>query len=347
MQGLVYRGAHDIRYESVPDAVLPNERGAVVRVTSAAICGSDLHIYGGHGFSPSIGYTVGHEAIGQVLEVGSAVSRVRVGDRVLLPASVGCGRCASCDLGWVLRCENFAEGGCYGLGLPHLAGCQAELVAVPAADFNLVHAPAEVSDDAALVLTDSAPTGWFGARLGRVAPGDTVAVIGLGPVGSMAVQAALVMGASKVFAIDLVPERRARAAALGAIPVDGDPKELVRAWTGGKGVDVAIEAVGADETIRLAISLAGVGSRVSVIGVNQTREFPFPMQLAQTKGLEFAIGLTSVQRELASLVPLTVGGRLSPEQVVTHHVPLSEGPDAYAMFAERSDGVGKVVLQVS
>lgn len=346
MKGLVYRGPQDIRYESVPDAVLPNERGAVVRVSSAAICGSDLHIYGGHGFSPTVGYTVGHEAIGEVLEVGSAVSRVRIGDRVLLPASVGCGRCASCDLGWVLRCENFAEGGCYGLGLPHLPGCQAELVAVPAADFNLVHAPPEISDDAALVLTDSGPTGWFGARLARVSAGDTVAVIGLGPVGTMAVQAALVMGAARVFAVDLVPERRARAAALGAEPVEGDPKEHIRSRTGGRGVDVAIEAVGADETIRLALSLAGTAGRVAVVGVNQTREFAFPMQLAQTKGLEFAIGLTSVQRELGALVPLTVGGRICPEDVVTHHVPLSEGPEAYAMFAARADGVGKVALEL-
>jgi alcohol dehydrogenase len=347
MKALVFHGAHDIRYESVPDPVLPDARGAVVRVAAAGICGSDLHIYGGHGFSGGAGYCVGHEAVGEVVEVGSAVEHFAPGDRVFLAASVGCGRCAPCRQGALVRCENPSEAGCYGIGLPTLGGCQAEAVAVPAADFNLVAAPPELGNDAALVLTDNAPTAWFGARLGRVGPGDTVAVVGLGPVGLLAVKAALLMGAATVFAVDLVADRRRRAAAMGAVPIDGDAKSELRERTGGRGANVVIEAVGADATIDLALGLAAGGGRVSVVGVNQNMSFPFPMALAQLKCLEFAIGLCSVQYELPQLLPLTLGGRLRPEEVVTHHLPLSEGPDAYALFASRADGVGKVVLDVS
>lgn len=348
MKALVYHGPQDIRCEEVPDPVLHDGRGAVVRITSAAICGSDLHIYGGHGFSPTTGYTVGHEAIGEVVAVGPDVDRFAVGDRVLVPGSVGCGRCDACSLGITVSCDNLrSEGGCYGLGAPHLGGCQAEAVAVPAADMNLVHQPDGVSDDAALLLTDNGPTGWYGARLGRVGPGDSVAVVGLGPVGAMAVKAALLMGAAQVFAIDLVPERRDRAAAMGAIPIVGDPVAEVRARTRGKGADVAIEAVGSDATISLALSLVGSGGRVGVVGVSQNMAFPFPMALAQVRCIEFAAGLTSVQRELRELLPLCAAGRLRADDVVTHHLALSDGPEAYAMFAARDGGVGKIVLDIA
>ncbi len=345
MQALVYRGARDIRCESVPDAVLPDERGAVVQVRAAGICGSDLHIYSGHGFVPGDGYTVGHEAVGLVVEVGSAVTGFAVGDEVFVPASVGCGRCGPCGRGVVARCENPGEGGVYGIGT-RLGGCQAERVAVPSADANLVAAGPPMTDDAALVLTDNAPTGWYGARLGRVQPGDTVAVVGLGPVGLMAGCAAQIMGASQVLAVDLVESRRRQASDMGMTAVEGDPAAAVSAATRGRGADVVIEAVGADETIRLATELAGRGGRVSVVGVSHARSFPFDMVIAQLKALEFTIGLCSVQHELPALLSLTTTGRLDPGSVVTHHLPLEHGADAYALFESRADGVGKVVLDV-
>ena len=345
MRALTYHGPHDVRCETVPDPELPDERGAIVQVDAAGICGSDLHIYDGHGFVPHTGYPLGHEAVGHVAEVGAAVTRFRVGDRVLVSASVGCGRCRSCGRGHVALCENPAEAGVYGIGHV-LGGCQAEAVAVPSADTNLVAADG-LGDDAALVLTDNAPTGWYGARMGRIGPGDTVAVIGLGPVGLMALAGAFLLGASEVFAIDLVPERRARAAAMGATPIEGDAVEEIRRRTGGAGVDVAVEAVGADETIALALRIVRRTGRVSVVGVSHAREFPFDMTVAQLKALEFTIGLCSVQRELEALLPLTASGRLQPESVVTHRFPLSEGAAAYALFASRADGVGKVVLECS
>ena len=345
MKALTYHGPQDVRYESVPDPTLPSERGAVVRVRSAGICGSDLHIYGGHGFGGGTGYSIGHEAVGDVVEVGSAVTRFAPGDRVLVPASVGCGRCAPCGRGVVFLCENFGEAGVYGVGHA-LGGCQAEAIAVPAADMNLVAIPEGMSDDAALVLTDNAPTGWYGARLGRIAHGDTVAVVGLGPVGLMAAASALIMGASRVLAVDLVESRRALAATLGAVPVEGDPRSEVLALTGGRGADVVIEAVGGDATIGLATDLAGRCGRVSVVGVSQSPTYSFNMLMAQLKCLEFTIGLCSVQAELPALIPLTTSGRLDPGAIVTHRFPLEAGPDAYALFAARTDGVAKVVLDL-
>jgi threonine dehydrogenase-like Zn-dependent dehydrogenase len=343
VKALTYHGPRDIRYDSVPDPVCPGERGAVVQVRAAGICGSDLHIYDGHGFGGGTGYPVGHEAVGEVLEVGSAVSGFSVGDRVLVPASVGCGRCGPCGRGVVFLCENIGEGGVYGVGHA-LGGCQAEAVAVPAADMNLVAIPDGMSDDSALVLTDNAPTGWYGARRGRIAPGDTVAVVGLGPVGLMAVASAVIMGAAQVLAVDLIESRRRQAAALGGVPVDGDPRAGVLALTGGRGADVVVEAVGVDATIDLAVDLAGRCGRVSVVGVSQSPAYSFNMLMAQLKCLEFSIGLCSVQAELPALIRLTTSGRLDPGAIVTHRFPLEAGPDAYALFAARTDGVSKVVL---
>ncbi len=343
MRALTYHDPRDIRYEDVPDPTPTDRDGAVVQVHLCGICGSDLHIYGGEGFSPDIGYCVGHEAVGEVVEVGSAVSTFKVGDRVLVPASVGCGTCAMCARGLVARCER-EEFNCYGLSHA-LPGSQAEAVAVPYADGNLIAVPEGVSDEAAVVLTDNAATAWYGARRAQVAPGDTVAVIGLGPVGLMAVAAAQLMGAAHVLGIDLIAGRREAAQLLGADPIDDvDVRADVLERTGGKGVDVVIEAAGPDSTIGLAFDLVRRAGRVSVVGVNQNMKFSFPMALAQWKELEFHIGLCSVQHELPALLALTAAGRLQPETVVSHRLRLSDGPEAYRLYDSREGGVSKVVM---
>ncbi|MGZ6896072.1 MAG: alcohol dehydrogenase catalytic domain-containing protein [Acidimicrobiia bacterium] len=345
MRALTYHGPFDVRVTDVPDPTLFDDEAAVVAVRACGICGSDLHIYEGHGFSADLGFCVGHEAVGEVVEVGSSVSRFRIGDSVLVAASVGCASCGPCRAGYVLGCER-NRSGCYGLGAV-LPGSQAQYVAVPCADGNLVAIPEGIGDDAAIVLTDNAPTAWYGARRARIVPGDVVAVVGLGPVGIMSVLAAQILGAGRVLAIDLVAERRSAAAALGAEPVDGDPKVVVRELTKGRGADVVLEAVGADATIDLAIKIAARGARVSIVGVTQSPQFPMHLQLAQFNELELAIGLCSVQRELPQLLALTAGGRLHPEVVVTHHLPLRDGADAYARFHVRVGGVGKIVLDPS
>jgi threonine dehydrogenase-like Zn-dependent dehydrogenase len=347
LRALTYVGPRDVRVAEVPDAKPPDELGAVVGVTAAGVCGSDLHIYAGHGFSQDTGYCVGHEAVGEVVEVGKDVRRFIVGDRVLLPASIGCAWCAACARGHVVACEHRREPWkqfCYGMS-HRLPGCQAEAVAVPHADVNMLRVPDEVSDNTAILLTDNAPTAWYGARRARISPGDIVAVIGLGPVGQLAVQSALLMGAARVLAVDPVDHRRAWAAEHGAEPVAlEDPKSAIKELTAGEGCQAVIEAVGADDSIALAVSAAGQAGRVSVIGVSRNGAFPFRMEAAQTKELEFSIGLCSAQRELPTLISLAGAGRLTPDWMVSHQLGLSAGASAYAMLAERTDGVGKVVL---
>lgn len=346
MKALTYHGRHDIRYGEVPDPAVTRPTDAVVRVTAAGICGSDLHLYRGNPFSPELGYTPGHECVGVVVETGDQVTRFRPGDRVLVPASVGCDRCRPCAAGFTARCENAKTSTdlCYGVS-PQLPGSQAEALAVPCADLNLVGLPEGISDEAAVVLTDNAPTAWYGCRRARIRPGETVLVVGLGPVGLMAAQSAFAMGAARVLGADLVAERRAFAATLGVEPVEGeDQRGAVRELTAGRGPDVVVEAVGSDATIELALKSVRQAGRVSVVGVSQNKAFPFHMGLAQVKELEFAIGLCSVHYELPALLALAQAGRITPEAVVSHRLALSEGPAAYELFDNRGDGVRKILL---
>jgi 2-desacetyl-2-hydroxyethyl bacteriochlorophyllide A dehydrogenase len=342
MKALLYQGARDIRYESFPDPTPMSELDAIVRMDRCGICGSDLHIYQGHGFTEDLGYCVGHEAVGEVVEVGRGVRRLKAGDKVMLSAAVGCGSCANCLAGEINRCIT-GRAGCYGLS-HNLEGCQAEAIRVPAADFNAAPIPEGLTADQALMLTDNLPTAWFGLRNAEVGPGDTVVVVGLGPIGLMAVEGAFVLGAARVFAIDQVPERRARAAAMGAIALGDDAVEEIKAMTSGRMADCVVEAVGADETIKLALKCAGRMGRVSVIGVNQSKGFDFPMAVAFVKNLTFRIGTCSVPKWWPELIPLIQGGRLHPERYITHHMPLSEGAEAYRQFDAREAGTLKMVL---
>lgn len=343
MKALSYYGPRDVRYEDVDGPQLRDDRDAIVRVTRAGICGSDLHIYHGQGFSPDSGYIVGHEAIGEVVEAGAGVRQRKVGERVMISAAVGCGACRNCLGGHVARCERGAAG-CYGLSHA-LEGCQAELIRVPMADFNMAPIPEGLTDDQALMLTDNLPTAYFGCLNAEIRPGRTVAVVGLGPIGLMAVECAMVMGASRVFAIDLVAERRARAEALGATAFDAaDAMRGIAEATSGRMAECVVEAVGADASVQLALQLGATGSTVSVIGVNVSPEFKFPMGLAFIKNLTYRIGMCSVQCHWPDLVALIRAGRLHPERVISHNMPLAQGTEAYRMFDAREDGALKMVL---
>ncbi|WP_328403341.1 alcohol dehydrogenase catalytic domain-containing protein [Streptomyces sp. NBC_00390] len=346
MKALTYHGRHDIRYGDVPDPAVTSPTDAVVQVTTAGICGSDLHIYGGNGFSPEIGYTPGHECVGVVLDTGDQVTGFKPGDRVLVPASVGCTLCRTCATGLTARCERARSSTdlCYGVS-PKLPGSQAQALSVPHAEVNLVRLPEGISDEAAIVLTDNAPTAWYGCRRARIRPGETVLVIGLGPVGLMAAQSAFAMGAARVLGADLVAERRTFAATLGVEPIEGeDARTVIREMTAGRGPDAVVEAVGSDATIELALKAVRQAGRVSVIGVSNSKAFPFHMGMAQVKELEFAIGLCSTHYELPALIALTQAGRITPGVVVSHRFALSEGPTAYELFNSRADGVRKILL---
>lgn len=343
MKALRYFGAHDIRHDDMPDPVLETDRDAIVQMTACSICGSDLHIYHGHGFSEDTGFCVGHEAVGEVVEVGRAVHRLKVGDLVMMPAAVGCGACRSCLSGDVIGCANDAAA-CYGLSAK-LQGVQAQAFRVPAADMNAVKIPDGITPDQALMMTDAMATAWFGARNADIVPGASVAVVGLGPIGLMAVEAAFVMGAGLVYAIDPLPERRALAEAAGAIALHPDVGlDTVKEATAGRKLDCVIEAVGADATVDLSLRLVRRRGTVSVIGVQQSRRFPFPLERAFAAGLTFRTGTCSVPEELPALIPLIRAGRLRPERYISHRMPLAAGEEAYRLFDARENGALKMVL---
>ena len=343
MKALRYHGARDVRYETMDDPALLASADAVVKVEACSICGSDLHIYHGQGFSEDLGFCVGHEAVGEVVEVGSAVQRLKVGDTVMIPAAVGCGRCRSCLAGVVHTCENNMSA-CYGLS-SQLQGSQAEAVRVPAADMNAVKVPEGVSMEQALMMTDALATAWFGARQADIRPGSSVAVIGLGPIGLMAVESAYVMGAHVVYAVDPIVERRAMAEASGAVVLHPDAAlERIKADTKGRKLDCVIEVVGSDAAVDFALRLVRPRGTVSVIGVQQSRRFAFPLERAFAAGLTFRIGTCSVPEELPALFALVQSGRLKPERTITHRMPLSQGAEAYRLFDAREAGALKMVL---
>ena len=343
MKALRYHGARDVRYETMDDPALLSSADAVVKVEACSICGSDLHIYHGQGFSKDLGFCVGHEAVGEVVEVGSAVQLLKVGDKVMIPAAVGCGRCRSCLAGVVHTCE-YNMSACYGLS-SQLQGSQAEAVRVPAADMNAVKVPEGVSMEQALMMTDALATAWFGARQADIRPGSSVAVIGLGPIGLMAVESAYVMGAHVVYALDPIIERRAMAEASGAIVLHPDEAlERIKADTKGRKLDCVIEVVGSDAAVDFALRLVRPRGTVSVIGVQQSRRFAFPLERAFSAGLTFRIGTCSVPEELHALFRLVKSGRLKPERTITHRMPLSQGAEAYRLFDAREAGALKMVL---
>ena len=267
MKALVYRGPRDIAFETVPDPGLKEERDAIIKVDKCAICGSDLHIYHGETFSEDTGYCVGHEAVGEVVETGRSVHQLKVGDKVMISAAVGCGQCRACLAGVINKCET-NSGSCYGLSSA-LQGSQAEFVRVPAADFNAAKIPEGITTEQALLMTDAMATAWFGVRNADIARGATVAVVGLGPIGLMAAEGALAVGASRVFGIDLVEERRAMGRSIGLETPDPETaRDYIREATKGRMCDSVIEAVGhADQAINLCISLVRPGGRMLYFGV--------------------------------------------------------------------------------
>lgn len=339
MRALVYQGHRRVGLETAPDPEPPGPDGAVVRITRIAICGSDLHLYHAPTREERLGGLLGHECIGEVVETGPDVQAIRTGDRVLVSAAIGCGACPQCRAGFSARCER---------GKAHVYnGAQAEALAVPAADHALMKIPEGMSDARALLLTDILPTGYKGALSADIRPGDSVAVIGCGPVGQMALETAFLFGPARVFAVDQVGYRLAEAERLGATPIDAgkvDPGEAIRDANGGLGPHRVIEAAGPDDTVHLALALVRAGGTVSQVGVNLNPGLPFPMWELFSKDITFRVGLVSPQALWASLLPLLEAERIKPERVFTHDRPMSEGPAAYELFDGRTDGVIKVML---
>lgn len=345
MRALVYNGALDIRSESVADPEIRDGQDVIVKVSLCSICGSDMHIFHGHAekFAPGTGFCVGHEAVGEVVELGSLVHRLKIGDRVMLPGSIGCGACRNCLRGNVRACLA-GKRAVFGLG-HDLPGSQAEYVRVPVGDYNLGFIPEGMTDEQALMLTDAQATAWLACRNADIVPGGTVVVIGLGPIGLMAVETAFVKGAARVFAVEPVAHRRALAEGLGAKALPPDSAlEFITEATDGQLADSVIEAVGSDATVTMALKLVRMEGTVSVVGVNHNMQFPFPLGAALSRGITFRVWTTSVAESWPELVPLVLQGRLNPAQFITNHIPLADGAEAYRLLDSRADGVVKAVL---
>ena len=389
MKALCWHGTRDVRVEQVPDPEILNPRDAIVRVTSTAICGSDLHLYDGVIPSMAAGDILGHEFMGEVVEVGREVKKLAVGDRVVVPFTIACGACEPCRRGLWSACDNsnpnawmaeklYGYSGSGLFGYSHIyggyAGGQAEYVRVPFADVGPFKVPSSLSDDQVLFLSDIFPTGFMAAENCALAPGAVVAVWGAGPVGLFAMKSAALLGASRVIAIDRVPERlRLAASACGAEPLnfeETDVLDALRQMTGGRGPDACIDAVGLEahgagsfgarydavktalwlatdrlQVLRQAIMACGKGGTVSIPGVYGGYLDKVPMGAAFAKGLTFKMGQTHVHRYLPRLLGLIEDGSIDPSFVISHHLPLDRAADAYGMFLAKADGCTKVVLR--
>ncbi len=387
MKAVCWHGRGNMQVDTVPDPQILNQRDAIVRVTSTAICGSDLHLYDGFVLSLEHGDILGHEFMGEVVEVGSEVDNLRVGDRVVVPFPIACGSCSQCQAGNYSLCENsnpnawmaeklwgYSPAGIYGYShlLGGFAGGQAEYARVPFADFGPLKVPDTLTDEQVLFLSDIFPTGYMGAEMCDIQPGDTIAVWGCGPVGQFAIRSAFMLGADRVIAIDNVPERMRMAQAGGAEVIsfdDVDVLEAVKELTGGQGPDGAIDAVGMEarghgpaylydrsmqamrmetdrpDALRQAIMACRSGGTVSVIGVYAGFVDKFPMGAVMNRSLTIRSGQAHVQRYMLPLLEYIQRGEIDPTFVITHTLPLDMAPEAYKMFRDKEDDCVKVVLK--
>ncbi|OOK83425.1 zinc-binding dehydrogenase family protein [Mycobacterium kansasii] len=326
MRTVVIDGPRSIRLEARPDPALPGPDGAIVAVTAAGICGSDLHFYEGEIPIPG-SVALGHEAVGTVVDAGPQVRTVQVGDRVMVSSVAGCGACPGCATRDPVTCSAGLQ--IFGSGV--LGGAQADLLAVPAADFQMLKIPDEISTEQALLLTDNLATGWAAARRADIPFGGTVVVIGLGAVGLCALRSALAQGAATVFAVDRVRGRLERAAAWGATPIMAPAAEAIIAATGGRGADSVIDAVGTDASLTDAINAVRPAGTVSVVGLHDLQPFPLPALPCLLRSITLRMTTAPVQRTWPELIPLLASGRLDVDGIFTTRMPLAEAVTGYAI----------------
>lgn len=335
MRAVTFQAPGEVRIEEKADPEVGSADEALVRVEASGICGSDLHIF--HGRVPvEPGFTIGHEFVGTVLAAGDDVERVGIGDRVLGCFHTACATCGACLRGDYHRCERGRTFG-HGSHLGDLQGAQAELLLVPRANLTLRRVPEGMSDGVALFAGDVMGTGYHAIAHAGMRAGDTVAVLGLGPVGLCAVQAAGAAGAARVFAVDSVESRLAMAERFGATPLhltEGDPKRAVRAATEGRGVDVVVDAVGDPGPLAMAVSLARDAGTVSGIGAYAGKG-EAPLGLAWLKGLTLRLGLANVIAHVDRVLGLIEAGKLDPSPLVTHRMKLDQAAEAYELYDNR------------
>jgi threonine dehydrogenase-like Zn-dependent dehydrogenase len=388
MRALCWHAPKDVGVDEVPDPHVINPRDAVVRVTSTAICGSDLHLYDGYVPTMEHGDILGHEFMGEVVETGNAVRSLAVGDRVVVAFPIACGRCFQCEAGRFSLCENsnpnawmaeklWGHSPCGIFGYSHLtggyAGGQAEYARVPFADVGAFKVPDDLADEQVLFLSDILPTAYMAAEACDIAPGDTVAVWGCGPVDLLAIASARILGAARVVAIDRFPERlRLAREAAGAEVLDYeavDVHEALQEITAGQGPDACIDAVGMEahtpgvvglydrvkqamlletdrpSALRQAIMACRNGGTVSMPGVYGGFVDKFPLGSFMNRSLTLKTGQTHVQRYMRPLLDRIERHEIDPTFIITHRLPLEAAPEAYRMFRDKRDECVKVVLQ--
>jgi 2-desacetyl-2-hydroxyethyl bacteriochlorophyllide A dehydrogenase len=341
MQAVTFQAPGEVRVDERPDPELQAPDDAVVRVEASGVCGSDLHIFHGR-VAIEPGFTIGHEYVGTVVAAGDAVHAVAVGDRVLGCFQVACGACPPCRAANFHKCDHSRTFG-HGAALGALHGTQAELALVPRANLTLRRVPEGMASDVALFAGDVMGTGYHAAA--PVRAGDSVAVLGLGPVGLCAVQAARAAGAAQVIAIDSVEARLDMARSFGATAVhltEDDPRAAVKAATDGRGAGVVIEAVGDPRALELAVRVAANCATLSVVGVYAER-CEVHMGLAWIKALTVRTGQANVIGHLDRVLALMSAGILDPAPLVSHHMKLADAPAAYALYDRRE--ALKIVLE--
>ena len=389
MKATCWMGPQKMEVKEVPDPKILSQGDAIVKITSTAICGSDLHLYNGYLPMMEPGDIMGHEFMGEIVEVGRNVKNVAVGDRVIVPFPIACGHCTACESGNTAACENsnpnayvaekllgHTSAGIYGYS--HLtggfAGGQAEYARVPFADANPFKVPEDLTDEQVLFLTDILPTGYMGAEMADIKPGDTVAVWGCGPVGQFAIASAYLLGAERVIAIDRFEYRlkMAREKA-GAVTINYEEVssviDVLTELTGGRGPDACIDAVGMEGhnhsmlflhdrmkqmmrlqsdrpiALREAIMSCKPTGTVSVIGVYGGPIDKFPMNAVLNKGLTIKTGQCHVHRYVQPLLERIQKGEIDPTFVITHRMRLEDAAEGYEIFNRKDEGCEKIILR--
>ncbi len=381
MKALVYHGPKQVSVDNVPDSKIEKATDVIIRLTTTNICGSDLHMYEGR-TDVAKGKILGHENLGEVVEVGKAVDFIKKGDRVVLPFNIGCGFCANCERGLTGYCLTCADptvmpgmaGAAYGFaGMGPYQGGQAEFLRVPYADFNCLKLPEDAVEKERdyVMLSDIFPTGWHATRLANVKPGESIVIFGAGPVGLMAAMSARIQGASQIFVVDHKADRLALAEQIGAIPIsssDDNVTEQILAHTKGLGADCGCECVGfqcfnaagkevPNMVMNALVDAVKATGYIGVIGVfiptdpgaaddlAKKGQIAFDFGKFWFKGQKMGTGQCNVKAYNRRLAELIHHGKAKPSIIISHEIPLAEAPDAYKHFDNRDEGWTKVILR--
>jgi 2-desacetyl-2-hydroxyethyl bacteriochlorophyllide A dehydrogenase len=343
MKAVTFQGPFKLEVKEVDDPKILDANDVILKVTTAGVCGSDLHAYDGRMNLPPTGWVIGHEYAGEVVEVGPGVKNFKPGDRAVGSFVSSCGECYYCTTGWPSQCPKQQT-----FGFIMLPGAQAEYLRVPNGHFTLDHIPDGMPDEKAIFAGDILSTGYFAADNGGIKPGDVVAVVGSGPVGLFAQMSALQFDPKVVFAIDQMPERLAMSKKVGAEPIDmskEDAVSIVRQASEGRGADVVLECVGIEASLKDAFKYVRPAGTISAVGMYTEPEFAFPMFMSFLRDYTFKIGMCPVKRYQASMLQKIAEGKMDPSMIVTHTMPLADAPKAYDIFHHRTDGCIKVLLK--